>query len=158
MDTYLWLKTLHILGAILFLGNIIVTGWWKVMADRTREPRIVAFAQRQVIVTDYVFTLGGVLLVLGTGLVNAHWHGLSYADNPWLAWGTGLFVASGVIWVLILVPLQARLSRLSRSFAATASVPADYWRLCRSWNFWGVMATVLPLAAVYLMVFKGAAW
>jgi len=29
-NAYLWLKTLHVLGAVLFLGNIIVTGWWKV--------------------------------------------------------------------------------------------------------------------------------
>ncbi len=42
MDAYLLLKTLHLLGVILFLGNIIVTGWWKAMADRTRDPMIIA--------------------------------------------------------------------------------------------------------------------
>lgn len=154
---YLWLKTLHILGAVLFLGNIIVTGWWKVMADRTRDARIVAFAQRQVTLTDYVFTLGGVLIVLGSGLANVGLHGLSYAANPWLAWGTGLFVASGVIWGLILVPLQTRLGRLARGFAADGAIPAEYWRLCRAWNFWGVVATLLPVSVLYYMVFKGAA-
>jgi len=38
---------------VAFLGNIIVTGWWKLMADRTRDPRVIAFAQRQVTTTDY---------------------------------------------------------------------------------------------------------
>ena len=47
-DAYLWLKTLHIIGAILFLGNIIITGWWKFMADRTRDPKIVAFARSNI--------------------------------------------------------------------------------------------------------------
>lgn len=155
---YLWLKTVHIVGAVLFLGNIIVTGWWKVMADRTRDPRVVAFAQRQVTLTDYVFTLGGVLLVLGTGLANVHLSGLRYADNPWLEWGVGLFIASGVIWVAVLVPLQARLARLARGFGdGRAPIPQEYWRLCRRWNFWGVLATLLPLAVLYFMVFKGAA-
>jgi uncharacterized membrane protein len=70
-DIYLWLKITHILGVILFLGNIIVTGWWKLMADRTRSPKIIAFAQHQVTLTDYVFTLGGVLIILMSGLANA---------------------------------------------------------------------------------------
>ena len=155
-SSYLWLKTLHLLGVVLFLGNIIVTGWWKVMADRTRDGRIVAFAQRQVTLTDYVFTLGGVLIVLGSGLANVYLHGLSYASNPWLAWGTALFVASGIIWVVILVPLQAKLARLTRGFAAGQVIPEEYWRLCRAWNFWGLVATLLPVSVIYFMVFKGA--
>ena len=68
-STYLTLKSLHIVGAVVFLGNIIVTGWWKVMADRTRDSRIIAFAQRQVTLTDFVFTAGGVALILATGSV-----------------------------------------------------------------------------------------
>lgn len=157
-STYLWLKAAHILGAVLFLGNIIVTGWWKVMADRTRDPRIVAFAQRQVTLTDYVFTLSGVLIVLGSGLANVHLNGIAYSANAWLQWGIGLFIASGVIWVAVLVPLQVRLARLAREFAdGSRQIPGEYWKLCRTWNFWGVIATVMPLSVVYFMVFKGAA-
>lgn len=39
IDWYLSLKSLHILAAVLFLGNIVVTGWWKTMADRTAMPK-----------------------------------------------------------------------------------------------------------------------
>lgn len=56
-STYLTLKSLHILRAVIFLGNIIVTGWWKVMADRSRDLKIIAFAQRQVTLTDFVGVL-----------------------------------------------------------------------------------------------------
>lgn len=45
--TYLAFKVVHILGVVLFLGNIIVTGVWKVLADRTGELRTVAYAQRR---------------------------------------------------------------------------------------------------------------
>ena len=55
---YLVFKLVHIFGIILFLGNIIVTALWKVQADRTRDPRIIAFAQRLVTLTDWVFTFG----------------------------------------------------------------------------------------------------
>ena len=64
MNTYLLLKSFHIFGVVIFLGNIIITGWWKVMADRTKNKQIIAFAQRQVTITDYLFTFGGVLLIL----------------------------------------------------------------------------------------------
>ena len=80
-NTYLLLKSLHILGAVIFLGNIIVTGWWKVMADRTRNPVIIAFAQRQVTLTDYIFTGGGVVLILATGLGNAILHNMDLLRN-----------------------------------------------------------------------------
>jgi len=62
-NSYLWLKSLHLLGVILFLGNIIIAGWWKAMADRTKNPVIIAFAQRQVSLTDWFFTFGGSLLL-----------------------------------------------------------------------------------------------
>jgi uncharacterized membrane protein len=45
-------KVIHLLGVILFLGNIIVTGVWKVLADHTGEPRIIAYTQRLVTLTD----------------------------------------------------------------------------------------------------------
>ncbi|NBX00290.1 MAG: DUF2269 family protein, partial [Methylophilaceae bacterium] len=57
--TYLLLKSLHILGIILLMGNIIVTAWWKFMADKTKDPSVIAFAQRQVTLTDFVFTAPG---------------------------------------------------------------------------------------------------
>ena len=112
-STYLWLKTLHIVGAV--------------------------------------------LLVLGTGLANLQLHDISYAANPWSTWGTALFVASGVVWIAVLVPVPARLAALAREFSAAGPIPEIYWRLCRRWNFWGVVATLLPVSVIYFIVFKGAA-
>ena len=43
-ESYLFFKSLHILGVILLLGNLIVTAWWKLMANRTKNPSIIAFA------------------------------------------------------------------------------------------------------------------
>src|SRR4029450_6781241 len=61
---YLAFKVIHLLGVVLFLGNIIVTAVWKALADQTREPRTIAYAQRLVAVTDWIFTLGGIVLIL----------------------------------------------------------------------------------------------
>jgi len=154
MNTYLLLKSLHLLGVILFLGNIIITGWWKVMADRTRDKVVIAFAQRQVTLTDYIFTLGGAVLVLVTGLSNASTYGVDYLSIKWLLWGYGLFVASGIIWVVILIPLQIKLAKLAHQFTEDEPIPELYWKLGRLWLVFGILATLLPLINLYWMVFK----
>jgi uncharacterized membrane protein len=152
--TYLLLKSLHILGAILFVGNIIVTAWWKAMAVRTRNPVVIAFAQRQVTLTDYVFTAGGVALLLTAGIANAVLHGMDYLSVRWLAWGYWLLIVSGVLWVFVLIPVQVKQARLARQFAHGGAIPASYWRLERVWMAAGALATLIPLAAIYWMVFK----
>ena len=45
---YAAFKLIHLLGVVVFLGNVIVTALWKTLADRTREPRVIAYAQRLV--------------------------------------------------------------------------------------------------------------
>ncbi len=130
MQTYLALKSLHLLGVVMFVGNIVVTGWWKVMADRTRHPAIVAFAQRQVTMTDWLFTFGGSILVVVGAYANVYLHDLPL-DAPWLVWGQALFFLSGLLWVAILIPLQIRLARLARGFAGGGAIPDEYWRLNR---------------------------
>lgn len=154
MDTYLLLKTLHIFGVVIFLGNIIVTGWWKVMADKTKNPVIIAFAQRQVTLTDYIFTFGGVAIVLGTGIGNAMLQDMDYLKINWLAWGYWLFVISGVIWIVILIPVQIKQARMAKQFVEGEEIPALYWKLGRVWLIFGILATVIPLANLYWMVFK----
>ena len=153
-NSYFLLKSLHILGAVIFLGNIIVTGWWKVMADRTQNPIIVAFAQRQITLTDFIFTAGGVVLILATGIGNAILHQLNYWNIGWLAWGMGLFIVSGIIWGAVLIPIQIKQARMARDFADGGTIPDEYWQLGKLWMIFGTVATVLPLINIYWMVFK----
>lgn len=154
MDTYHLLKSLHIFGVVIFLGNIIITGWWKTMADRTKDPVIVAFAQRQVTLTDYIFTVGGVVLILGTGLGNAIIHDMDYLTIKWLVWGEALFAVSGIIWVLVLIPVQIKLDRMSKHFSKGQEIPEQYWKLSRIWMIFGTLATIVPIASIYWMVYK----
>jgi uncharacterized membrane protein len=123
------------------------------MADHTRDSKIIAFAQRQVTTTDWMFTFGGVTLVAIGGYGNAALHGMPLTVT-WLAWGNVLFLLSGVIWIAILIPVQIRLARITRMFAEAGSIPDHYWRLEALWVVFGVIATVLPVANIPIMVFK----
>jgi len=163
MDTLFFLdrtgwRIVHFAGISLFLGNVIVTAVWKTLADRTRDPRTVAFAQRLVTLTDWVFTAGGVALILASGYAMAAlagwltgWAGF---DPPWLRWGFGLFIASGVLWGAILIPIQIIQARMAQRFQNGGPIPAVYWMLSRVWLWIGIIAILLPTVTLYLMVVK----
>jgi uncharacterized membrane protein len=154
--TYLLLKGLHIFGVILLLGNIIVTAWWKIMADRTRDPKVIAFAQRQVTLTDWVFTAPGALITVVAGDTMAYGFMSGTLVDPLAGLGRLLFIASGIVWATVLIPTQIRQARIARSFSATEPIPDEYWRLSRRWQFFGAVAVALPLVNIYWMVFKGS--
>ena len=152
-DSYLWLKTIHLLGVVLFLGNIIITGWWKFMADKTKNPQVIAFAQRQVTLTDFVFTAGGAAILFGAGMANVGIHHMDFSAK-WLSQGMWMFVSSGIIWVLVLIPTQIKQAKLAQEFAKSNAIPEIYWKLCTRWNVFGAIAVVLPLINLYWMTFK----
>ncbi len=147
------LKSLHILGASLFLGNIIVSAFWKVLADRTGNYSVIRFATRLVNVTDTVFTGLGATLLLVTGHLLAGNYG-GILSNDWILWSYILFGVSGVIWIAVLVPIQFKQAHMLR-MSSTEEIPKEYHRLARLWSLAGIFATLFPLPAVYLMVSKG---
>jgi uncharacterized membrane protein len=144
------LKVLHLVCACLFLGNVIVSGVWALLAERTKNHAIIQFSNRMVLITDAIFTLCGALGVVWTG------HGMAQhlgggASHPWIQWSYGLLSFSGLIWLLVLVPIQLKQRTLLR---ASTTVGEEYWRLSRIWQVAGAIATVLPLPIVYFMVTK----
>ena len=102
-------KVLHVLSACLFLGNVVVSGTWAFLAERTRSFEVIAFSNRLVLITDLLFTLTGALLVVYTGSLMAHrYDGAPAASQAWITWSYMLFGLSGLIWLLVLVPIQLR--------------------------------------------------
>jgi len=155
-SSYLLLKSIHIFGVILLMGNIIVTAWWKFMADRTHNPSVIAFAQRQVTLTDFVFTLPGAILAIVAGDSMAYGFFENSWSIEWLTWGRCLFISSGIIWVVVLIPTQIKQARLARNFDNAKTIPDEYKRLSLRWNIFGSIAVLLPLVNIYWMVFKSA--
>jgi len=153
MENDVLLKFTHLVGVVIFLGNITATALWKTVADATKEPKTVAFSQRLVTLTDIVFTFVGVVLILASGYMMAEKFGGVYGQD-WLITGMNLFTASAVIWVVILIPVQVKQSMLARGFKDGSPVPAQYWMLSRIWLVTGTIATILPFITLYFMVAK----
>ena len=154
---YGWHTFLHIGGAVVFLGNIIVTGGWMLMAERTRNVHVIHFSAKAVIRADLLFTLPGVLLVLMNGLamVFDRWGGRDVIYQlSWISAALWLFTASGIIWVGILIPAQHRMVVFSDPLAHPDSLPSQFSSALRRWYFWGALAIALPICSLYLMVTK----
>jgi uncharacterized membrane protein len=144
-------KFLHVLGAVLLIGNVTVTAFWKVFADRTGDARLVAHAQAGVTATEWIFTLPAILLVIagGYGMVIQSGHDLT---SSWLMLGQVLFALSGLIWLFILVPLQVRQARLAKNLSPDKPIDEHYRQLGHRWLVWGIAATVPLIAATYVMI------
>ncbi len=144
------IKTIHVLSACLFLGNVIVSGTWAALAERTRNHEIIRFSNKLVLITDMLFTLSGALGVIITGHLMAERYGGS-ASHSWISWSYMLFGMSGLIWALVLLPIQLRQRQLLRKFD---HITSEYLRLSKVWQICGAVATALPLPILYLMITK----
>ena len=148
------LLLLHVLGAILFVGNIIMAAFWKVGADRTGELAVIAKAARGLMRADYCFTIPGIVLLLASGHAMAHRLGYPLPELSWLGVSYLLFALSGLIWAAALLPLQRRMIREADISVREGRLTAGYRSASARWNAFGTVATLLPLAVLALMVLK----
>ena len=75
---------------MLFLGNIIVTDVWKMLADRTQNPRVIAYVQRLVTLTVWISTARGAALIFAAcnAVPESYWR----YSRRWHFWGTATIV------------------------------------------------------------------
>ena len=144
------LKTIHIIAAIVWLGNFVVTGVWSARAFASGDSRLRAFAAGEILFTDWVFTLVGAAAVIGSGMALAGMEGIPVFSTLWTRDAFITATGSGIVWAAVLLPLELRMRRL-----AGTGDPAVNGAFTR-WSIVGVILTVALLAVVYLMVAKPA--
>ena len=73
---YFYIKLIHVIFVIIFLGNITIGLFWKIIAEKTKDPDKIAFAFKGIIKADRYFTVPGVIgiTLFGIGLAsNTRW-------------------------------------------------------------------------------------
>jgi len=148
------LKLLHILGVIVFVGNIITAALWKIRADASGDLHAIAYAQRGVMFADYLFTAPGAALILITGLWMANLSGRNILQTGWLFTALILLIITVLVWLFELLPSQRHLIRLADEAVRTGQLDPVFKGITLRWTIFGILATLLPLVNVYLMVFK----
>jgi uncharacterized membrane protein len=143
-------KFVHVLGAVLMLGNVIATGLWAHWALARPDMRVAPFAARAILWADLWLTLSGGTLLTASGIWLALSLGLGWDTTPWLRHGIWALAASTGVWLVALLPDQVRMVKL-----ADAGDAVGLQRVYRRWAVLGWAATAALLVGLWAMVTKG---
>jgi len=149
---YNYIKLVHVLFVILFLGNITIGLFWKMFAEKTKDPDKIAFAFKGIIKADRYFTVPGVIGITLFGVGGAMHGGLPLLGTGWILWSIILFTISGIAFMVKLVPLQKKLAALASDKEKFNW--DEYHSLSKQWDIWGYVALITPWIALILMVIK----
>lgn len=150
--TYLILTLIHIIGVILFLGNITVGPFWKMNAERSKDRQKIGDTFEGLIKADKLFTMPGVAILLIFGISAALHGGYNLITTGWIFWSIIMIIISGVVFMAKVAPIQKKILSLTRS---EADFSWDHYKvLSKQWDIWGSIATIAPYIAVVLMVIK----
>jgi uncharacterized membrane protein len=151
--SYLFLKFIHVGAAIFFLGNLAVTGWWKIIALRRGDPAIASFVQRYAVQADTWFSGLAALVLFLSGFTNAVRH-YDYHSSFWLFHGGLTFLGMMLLWAALLIPVERKLRRIAAGFAEENKISEAYIRLW--WVGIGLRSLIIfiSLGLLYLMIYK----
>lgn len=141
------LKTAHVLSAILFVGNVIVTGIWAQLSYNARATTDFRLAAKAIVVTDWWFSVGAGSVLVQSGIWLAVGRGTPIWGTPWIRQAIVALTLSTLLWLVVVVPAQRTMRRVGHDEAQL--VPAF-----RRWGIAGWVATVPLVYAVWCMVAK----
>jgi uncharacterized membrane protein len=156
-DFVFFIRWLHIIGACVLLGTGAGIAFFMVMAQRTKNPLVIAHTASIVVLGDLLFTTTAVVVQPVTGALLAHEIGWSLWEG-WVFWSLALYMFTGIFWLPV-VWIQVQLKKLAfEAVHVGEALPAKYHRLYKIWFACGFPAFVAVLAIVWLMIAKPSLW
>ncbi|HET9716008.1 MAG TPA: DUF2269 domain-containing protein [Pseudolabrys sp.] len=150
---YFVLKYLHVIGGSVLLGTGVGIAFFMLMANRTREPEVIAGVAKIVVIADFLFTATAVVLQPITGLALAHVSGYSLLE-PWILWSIVLYLFTGAFWLPV-VWMQIRMRNLANEAVIKSTpLPLEYYRLFSLWFSFGFPAFAAVATIFWLMIAK----
>lgn len=144
-------KILHVLAAVLLLGNLLMAPFWRKRLAISGGPQARALANRAVRVADLMFTLPGWVVTVITGFIIAIQGGY-FKNQGWLHVSLVLFLAWLVIWHVGV--LRARKAMIARADEAAASGQTSE-ALAQSehqWTQWSYFSAAVAIVILVFMV------
>ena len=153
MNTYLLIKTLHILSSVALFGIGFGSAYYLFFINRTRNVAAIAEVARLVVRADFWFTTPTIVIQPLSGYALATMSGYSLTDT-WLLSSYALFAFAGICWLPV-VWMQIKMADMAKIAAEkNAELPQHYWRYARIWERLGILAFPSILIIYGLMVFK----
>ena len=151
MNTYLLLKTLHIMSSVLLVGTGFGSAFYLFFINRSRNVTAIAEVSRLVVIADWCFTTPAVIIQPISGIVLALMAGWAL-DTSWILLSLVLYVVAGACWLPV-VWLQIKMRNIAKSACAQQQeLPNIYWRYARYWEYLGYPAFIAMLEVFYLTI------
>jgi uncharacterized membrane protein len=116
------LIAIHVIAAVVYLGNLITAAFWKMRADRSGGLETMAVTSRLVVLSDCFFTGPGLVVLMATGILIVSQTGWHRFQEPWLGASFVMLVVTAIIWLAVLVPLERKMLQLARE-----GCPGESW-------------------------------
>lgn len=154
MNTYLLLKTLHILSSVLLVGTGFGSAFYMFFTNRSKQFKAQVVVARLVVLADWCFTTPAVIIQPLTGFAMVHMAGWPLS-TPWIMWSFVLYLFAGACWLPV-VWLQIRMKAMLEVADAnnTSTLPDLYWRYAKIWEWLGYPAFIAMIGVYFLMVNK----
>ena len=157
MNTYLVLKTIHILSSVLLVGTGFGSAFYMFFANRSGSVQAQAVVSRLVVRADWWFTTPAAIIQPLSGLAMMHLAGWAW-HTPWLLLSMALYVLAGACWVPVVL-MQVRMAKLASTAVAKGTpLPSAYMQHARRWEALGYPAFISMMAVYALMVNKPVLW
>lgn len=153
MNYLIW-KLIHIASVIIFLGNIMTGLFWAARANKTRDFILIGSTFQGIIKSDRLFTIPGIVGITLAGIVAAIHGRIPILGTGWILWSIILFTISGIIFSIYVAPLQRKIVSLTLNSDNSESSWNTYEKIYKQWELWGFFATLMPVAAMAIMVLK----
>ena len=150
---YVIVKWLHILSSTFLFGTGIGTAFYMLVAGLNRDPRVVFFVTRWVVIADWIFTTTAVIVQPLTGFY-LMWLAKIPLGAAWIKWSIALYLLAGACWLPV-VWMQLRMREMAgEAVASGTALPPRYWSFFRVWILLGIPAFIALVVVFYLMVAK----
>lgn len=155
MNYYLFLKVIHLLAVVAFLGNITTGLFWMRYAVKTNDVSIIHHTAKGIIKSDRIFTIPGVIIITAGGFLAAIYAGIPLLRTGWIFWSIVLLTLSGILFSIKVAPLQGKMRKyLDQCITDNNYEKKNFTILLRQWEFWGFMALLTPMIAFFMMILK----
>ncbi|MCC6274891.1 MAG: DUF2269 family protein [Leptospiraceae bacterium] len=147
--SYTWHKILHILGTVLFFGNMVSGPVWVSYAFFSKDPKIIDFSFKLLRITDVSLTITGLDLLILNGLCLSSVFGGLKAQ----AWIYHSVILMFVMWGLS-IPVIFIQEKLYQAHEEGGNSSPQFKKYLVLWSIFGTLVTIPPSIIFYLMIAK----
>ena len=153
MESYLLIKTLHIISSTILFGTGIGIAFFMFRSYFTDNIQEKFYAARNTVLADYLFTFPAAIIQPVSGFALIFIAGFDWT-SPWLMWTYVIYIIAGLCWLPV-VWIQIQLKNMSKeAYKKGTDLPERYNNLFRIWFLLGWPAFLGLVVVFYLMVAK----